>query len=51
MVSQPAVPKALLHPLPLMEVPFERIGVDLIGSFHQSARGYHFVLALVDYET
>lgn len=49
MVSQPAVPKAPLRPLPLMEVPFERIGMDLIGLFHQSARSYPFVLVLVDY--
>ena len=34
-----------------MEVPFERIGMDLIGPFHRSARGYRFVLVLVDYAT
>lgn len=51
LVNQPAVPKALLRPLPLMEIPFERIGMDLIGPFHRSARGYRFVLVLVDYAT
>nr|XP_024655059.1 uncharacterized protein LOC112430808 [Maylandia zebra] len=33
------------------DVPFERIGMDLIGPFHRSARGYRFVLVLVDYAT
>lgn len=37
--------------MPLIEVLFERIGMDLIGPFHQSARGYQFVLILVDYAT
>ena len=51
LVNQPAIPRAPLRPLPLMEVPFEHIGMDLIGPFHQSARGYRFVLVLVDYAT
>ena len=51
LVNHPAIPRAPLRPLPLMEVPFERIGMDLIGPFHQSARGYRFVLVLVDYAT
>uniref|UniRef100_A0AAQ4Q9F2 Gypsy retrotransposon integrase-like protein 1 n=1 Tax=Gasterosteus aculeatus aculeatus TaxID=481459 RepID=A0AAQ4Q9F2_GASAC len=51
LVNQPAIPKAPLRPLPLMELPFERLGMDLIGPFHRSARGYRFVLVLVDYAT
>ena len=51
LVNQPAIPRAPLRPLPLMEVLFERIGMDLIGPFHRSARGYRFVLVLVDYAT
>ncbi len=36
LVNPPASPKAPLRPLPLMQVPFERIGMDLIGSIcHQ----------------
>ncbi|XP_069375367.1 uncharacterized protein [Paralichthys olivaceus] len=31
--------------------PFEHIGMDLIGPFHQSARGYRFVPVLVDCAT
>uniref|UniRef100_A0AAQ4NNT0 Integrase catalytic domain-containing protein n=1 Tax=Gasterosteus aculeatus aculeatus TaxID=481459 RepID=A0AAQ4NNT0_GASAC len=34
-----------------MELPFERLGTDLIGPFHRSARGYRFVLVLMDYAT
>ncbi|XP_059210478.1 uncharacterized protein LOC131989303 [Centropristis striata] len=51
LVNQPAVPRAPLRSLPLIEIPFERIGMDLIGPFHRSARGYRFVLVLVDYAT
>ncbi|XP_061918090.1 uncharacterized protein LOC133659350 [Entelurus aequoreus] len=51
LVNPAATPKAPLRPLPLMEVPFERIGMDLIGPFHPSTRGYRFVLVLVDYAT
>lgn len=48
LLNQPAIPRPPLCPLPLMEVPFEHIGTDLIRPFHQSALGYHFVLVLVD---
>ncbi len=34
-----------------MEALFERIGMDLIGPFHQRACGYCFVLVLMDYAT
>uniref|UniRef100_A0AAQ4RLE8 Gypsy retrotransposon integrase-like protein 1 n=1 Tax=Gasterosteus aculeatus aculeatus TaxID=481459 RepID=A0AAQ4RLE8_GASAC len=51
LVNAPAIPRALLRPLPLVEVPFERIGMDLIGPFHRSARGYPFVLVLMDSAT
>uniref|UniRef100_A0AAQ4PFW0 Integrase catalytic domain-containing protein n=1 Tax=Gasterosteus aculeatus aculeatus TaxID=481459 RepID=A0AAQ4PFW0_GASAC len=51
LVNAPGIPRATLRPLPLVEVPFERIGLDLIGPFHRSARGYRFVLVLVDYAT
>ncbi len=51
LVNPPATAKAPLHPLPMMEVPFERIGMDLIGPLERSAQGYHFALVLVDYAT
>lgn len=46
-----ANPRAPLHPLLLMEVPFDRVGMDLIGPLECSTRGYRFVLVLVDYTT
>uniref|UniRef100_A0AAQ4R7G5 Integrase catalytic domain-containing protein n=1 Tax=Gasterosteus aculeatus aculeatus TaxID=481459 RepID=A0AAQ4R7G5_GASAC len=49
--NQPAIPRASLRPLPSMDLPFERLGMHLIGPFHRSARGYCFVLVLVDYAT
>ncbi len=51
LVNPPASPKAPLRPLPLMKVPFERIGMDLIGPLERSARGHRFALVLVDYAT
>ncbi len=51
LVNPPASPKAPLRPLPLMQVPFERIGMDLIRPLEWSARGHRFALVLVDYAT
>ncbi len=51
LVNPPASPKAPLRPLPVMQVPFERIGMDLIGPLERSARGHRFALVLVDYAT
>ncbi len=51
LVNPPASPKAPLRPLPPMQVPFERIGMDLIGPLERSARGHRFALVLVDYAT
>ncbi len=51
LVNPPASPKAPLRPLPLIQVPFERIGMDLIGPLERSSRGHRFALVLVDYAT
>lgn len=48
LVKQPAIPKAPLCPLPLIEVLFERIGMDFIRPFNQMAQGYLFAFILVD---
>ncbi|XP_061833116.2 uncharacterized protein [Nerophis lumbriciformis] len=47
----PAASRAPLRPLPLIEVPFERIGMDLVGPFDPSTQGYRFALVLVDCAT
>ncbi|XP_061757255.1 uncharacterized protein LOC133553258 [Nerophis ophidion] len=51
LVNPAATPRAPLRPLSLIEVPFERIGMDLVGPFHPNTRGYRFALVLVDYAT
>uniref|UniRef100_A0A8C2FHF1 Gypsy retrotransposon integrase-like protein 1 n=1 Tax=Cyprinus carpio TaxID=7962 RepID=A0A8C2FHF1_CYPCA len=51
LMNPPANPKAPLCPLPLVQVPFERIGMDLIGPLERSARGHCYALVLVDYAT
>ncbi|KAM8898992.1 uncharacterized protein AB9W97_009667 isoform 4-T4 [Spinachia spinachia] len=40
LVNQPAIPRAPLRPLPLVKVPFERFGMDIIGLlFGRKPRG------------
>ncbi|XP_061764264.1 uncharacterized protein LOC133557636 [Nerophis ophidion] len=51
LVNPAATPRVPLRPLPLIEVPFERIGMDLVGPFQPSTKGYCFALVLVDYAT
>ncbi|KAL1256534.1 hypothetical protein QQF64_012079 [Cirrhinus molitorella] len=38
-------------PLPIIEVPFKRIGMDLVGPLPKSARGHKHILVIVDYAT
>lgn len=45
-VNQPAIPEAPFHPLPSMEILFER---TYLGPFHWSAYGFNLVLVLMDY--
>ncbi|KAI2652404.1 Retrovirus-related Pol polyprotein [Labeo rohita] len=42
-------PPSPLIPLPIIEVPFERIGMDLVGQLPKSARGHEHILVIVDY--
>ncbi|MGL5224762.1 MAG: DDE-type integrase/transposase/recombinase, partial [Aeromonas sp.] len=44
-------PPSPLIPLPVIEVPFERIGMDLVGPLPKSARGHEYILVVVDYAT
>ncbi|XP_053095656.1 uncharacterized protein K02A2.6-like [Pangasianodon hypophthalmus] len=39
----------LLIPLPIIIIPFERIGMDLVGLLPKSARGQEYILVIVDY--
>ena len=40
LVNPPAVPRAPLRPLPLVEAPFDRVGMDIIGPLEHSSQGY-----------
>jgi hypothetical protein len=40
-----------LIPLPIIETPFERIAMDLVGPLPKSARGHKYILVVRDYAT
>lgn len=40
-----------LIPLPIIEVHFSRIGMDIVGPLPKSARGHKYILVIVDYAT
>ncbi|XP_041440518.1 uncharacterized protein LOC121400717 [Xenopus laevis] len=40
-----------LVPLPIIETPFERIAMDLVGPLVKSARGHQHILVIMDYAT
>lgn len=42
---------APLIPLPVIEVPFTCIGLDLVGPLPKSAREHEHILVIVDYAT
>ncbi|KAL1263646.1 hypothetical protein QQF64_006385 [Cirrhinus molitorella] len=49
--SPRAPPPSPLIPLPIIEVPFQWIGMDLVGPLPKSARGHEHILVIVDYAT
>lgn len=42
---------APLIPLPVINVPFERIGVDVVGPVERNQAGNRFILVISDYAT
>ncbi|XP_068121096.1 uncharacterized protein [Hyperolius riggenbachi] len=40
-----------LVPLPIIEVPFHRIAMDLVGPLVKSAKGHQYILVVLDYAT
>ncbi|KAI2645879.1 Retrovirus-related Pol polyprotein from transposon 17.6 [Labeo rohita] len=44
-------PPSPLIPLPIIEVPFERIGMDIVGPLPKSGCGHEHILVIVDYAT
>uniref|UniRef100_A0A674PL68 Integrase catalytic domain-containing protein n=1 Tax=Takifugu rubripes TaxID=31033 RepID=A0A674PL68_TAKRU len=43
--------RAPLVPLPVVDTPFERIGVDVVGPLERSRSGNRFILVVCDYAT
>ncbi|XP_069506791.1 uncharacterized protein [Ambystoma mexicanum] len=43
--------KAPLQRMPLITIPFQRIGIDLVGPLEPVSRGYRYLLVIVDYAT
>ena len=44
------VPSPLI-PLPIIDVPFQRIGMDIVGPLPKSSRGHKYILVIMDYAT
>ncbi|XP_063070441.1 uncharacterized protein LOC134461440 [Engraulis encrasicolus] len=40
-----------LIPLPIIETPFQRIGLDIVGPLPKSSRGHQYILVILDYAT
>ena len=40
-----------LIPMPIIEVPFERIALDIVGPLPKTSRGHRYILVIVDYAT
>ena len=38
-------------PLPIVEEPFARVAMDIVGPLQKSGRGHRFILTLMDYAT
>ena len=51
LTSGRAVPRAHLHPLPIIHTPFARIGMDIVGPLERSKGGYQYILVVCDYAT
>nr|XP_054594838.1 uncharacterized protein LOC129162695 [Nothobranchius furzeri] len=45
------VPKYPLQPLPIIDVPFKRIGMDIVGPLERTQAGNCFILVICDYST
>ena len=51
-VSKGRIPKVPLRKMPIIDTPFKRVAVDLVGEiFPASSRGHRYILTVVDYAT
>lgn len=51
LTSRKAAAQAHLQPLPIIETPFERIGMDIVGPLEKSSLGNKYTLVICDYAT
>lgn len=45
------VTRAQLQPLPVIDPPFDRIGMDIVGALERSATGNRYIVVICDYAT
>ncbi|RUS85773.1 hypothetical protein EGW08_006487 [Elysia chlorotica] len=51
-INKGAIPKAPLQRIPVVDVPFKRVAVDLVGPIDLTSEDWHrYILTLVDYAT
>ncbi len=51
LAGEKRVPKFPLQPLPIIEVPFSRIAMDIVGPLQRTQSGYLYILVVCDYST
>ena len=50
-VAPRAIARHPLIPMPIIETPFERLALDIVGPLPKTSRGHRYILVLVDYAT
>ena len=43
--------KESLIPMPIIDIPFNRIALDIVGPLPKTSRGHRYILVIVDYAT
>ena len=51
LTSAKGVIRAQLQFLPIIDTPFERIGMDIVGPLEKSSSGHHYILVICNYAT
>lgn len=51
LTSAKGVARAQLQSLPIIDTPFERIGMDIVGPLERSSSGHRYILVICDYAT
>lgn len=51
LTSPRGVARAQLQPLPIIDTPFDRIGMDIVGPLERSSSGNRYILVICDYAT